>query len=201
MRDGQSPTFDSTLAADGFDSAILLDITLSDGVTMLHLSDVAVTYGGQTYLPDVRDPGNYAASLGGNTDNIKVTLENADGIYGFTNTDGTSPLTGATAVVKWLVSPPGQNSWQVDTVTEVVIQVEQIDQELARLNFVSDHSDPSKVVSGETVILEELTPEAAEVTTTGSLLGDGTGWTDDRNFNWRHDIRLDYDHLPLMMPT
>lgn len=189
MRDEQSAEFNAILAEDGFQSAILFDITLRDG-RQLYLSDVPITLDGHTYTPDIRDPGDWSFQQGIEVDRgDAVTLQNADGTYGYTDETGASLLQQATVIVRWAVAHPGANDWQVDTVTEGNIYPEQIDQAVAKLLIVPDYADQTRMVSGITITLEELHPEDSTVTNSTSGIARGSGWS-DRNFNWRADDRL-----------
>jgi hypothetical protein len=187
-RDAQGATFDAILAGDAFDSAELLVLTLADGVTVIHLSDVPVTVGAQPYVPDVREPGEPKFSQGGNTDGMRIGLDNTDGAYSATDAAGDSLLEGATYRYLRAVSYPGANDWHADEIDDGRLRDVEIDQGLAHFSLISDMSDPSRVVSGEVVTLEELTV-VSEVVTTGG--GDRVGGGGGSN-GWRRDNYFDY---------
>lgn len=196
-RTAQGATFDSIYALDGFESRDLLEITLPDNVTTLYLASGEITTGGHAYEPDISERGEPRFSAGGNPDGAQVALQNADGSYSITDSEGVSPLEGARYVYKRAVAHRGQTDWQVDTIDEGAVRGVAPNGKTAVVTLVSDMSDPSKVVSGEVVTLEELTPIASEVTTTGGG-GTGNGWREDGLLEWWRRRILDRDRHPVL---
>ncbi|HLL74800.1 MAG TPA: hypothetical protein VK421_06005 [Pyrinomonadaceae bacterium] len=180
-RDGQSPEYDATLAAGGFDSAHLFRITLHGGATV-YVSDVAVTVAGQSYGPEVRELPEviFSDDEQGDGARFPMTLQNADGLFGATDENGVSPLDGASVLYSRAVSGPGGGAWHTDEIGYFVVRHLTVNEGEARFTLIADHADPSKVMSGESVFLEELAPVAAEVSGAvvvpgGGVVGGDTG--------------------------
>jgi len=191
-------TTDFNLAnnAAGADTRDLYDFTLLDG-SMFYISTGRITIGAIVYQADIREPGEWRYSQGGNTDGIRLGVENASGTYGFSDADALSPLDGVGVVFKRAVSRPGANAWQVDIIGYGKVRGLEIDGEIVRLSIVADTNDPANLMSGEQVTLEELTPVAAEVgggtTTTPTPVDDTGGFGPGRFFNPRESPFLDRD--------
>jgi hypothetical protein len=204
-RDGQPAAYDAALAADGFRAAQLFDFTLRDGAEV-RVADLPVIVSGQPYEPDGREINDLRFSEGDNVDGMSLPLQNVDGIFGFTDEEGASPLEGARVVFRRAVSPPDTTAWAEDTLGHfIVLSVEEINQTEVRLALVPDYADPSKQMSSETVFLAELSPVAAEVAGVGggTLTGGGGGDEADRTggfrggyFDYNRDSRLNRDYLP-----
>lgn len=200
-RTEQGAAFDAILASGAFQSCVLFDFTLADA-TVLHLSDVPCTLAseGVTYEPVVRDVGEWSFSQGQQVDGGEfIELENTSGIFGFLDEQGVSPFAGATVVIRYAVSYPGADEWEVDTVTEGLVRFVEINESVARMRIVPDYADPAKFVSGEIATLEELTPSAPTIGT-GAQPGGGVpsnGWPHGGYLDTER-TRLDIDNHSLL---
>lgn len=214
-RDGQSSAYNAILAADGFQSVELFEVTLHGGATVF-ISDTPATVDSQPYEPDVAEGGvgELRFSEGDNVDGMPLTFQNVDGVFGATDSEGVSPLDGARAIRRRAVSAPGANDWEVDTLGVFIVRdLEDVNQAEAKFTLIPDYADPSKTMSSETVFLEELSPVAATVSGGGRITGTDAGGgtnTDPGNsrfggirgtgfFDYHRDPRLDRDFAVNML--
>lgn len=155
-----SSNIDASIASVDTRTHDIMEITLPaqnplDDPTVFYLATGELTIGPNTYLPAIRSLPSIKYSRGESAaDGGEFTIENYSRVFGVLFLNQARPLDGSAVVIKraFRVSPASITPvWETDEIGRGMMRVSRVKDDVIAATFISDLSDPTAVIGGESL--------------------------------------------------